>query len=404
MIYVVSHYYLPLVNPPATRMGHLVHFLVDQYGADNIRVVTGQPNYPDGKLPQAFTGRLFKRTTGDHGETVHHLYEYPTPFRGLVRKSLGLLSFAVGVFFYFLFRRLKPDDLVIVTSGPSFPPYAIYFLSTWKKNLTYVIDVRDLWPQVAAGMGYLNTHSWKYRLLDHLSNRMYRGADKAIGVSRGILEHLKHHVDSESLFHIPNPIDMDLFKPVPIQGKSEVFTVVFTGAFSFYVDLMTLMKAISKIDSIRVLLIGDGEARPEVEQFIQENELEERVLLQPFIKDKNQLVNIINSADLCYASLRASPHLTYATPTKILEYLSCNKPVLALLEGSFADELTTHLAAIVREPGNVAELQNTIERILEDGLPPLKEPRSFIEANYSLEKFNQRLASFFLHEPRESGR
>ena len=134
MIYLVSLYYPPISNPPANRIGHLARILVAKYGRDNVTVVTGRPNYPEGKLPREYRWRVFKRRTGAAGETIHHLYEYPAPFRGRNLKTLGLVSFAVSVFVYFLFRRLGPKDLVFVTSGPVFPAYSIYFLSRLKRR------------------------------------------------------------------------------------------------------------------------------------------------------------------------------------------------------------------------------------------------------------------------------
>ena len=126
MIYVVSHFYPPVQNPPANRMGHLAKLLKSMYGAENLVVVTGRPNYPDGKLSKEYRWRLFKRRTGDFGETIHHLYELPAPFGGFLRKTIGYFSFAFSVFVYFLFRRVREDSLVFVTV----PPYFLLMQST----------------------------------------------------------------------------------------------------------------------------------------------------------------------------------------------------------------------------------------------------------------------------------
>ena len=107
MIYIVSHFYLPVGSPAASRMGHLARILVERYGRDRVRVVTGRPNYPDGRLPAEYRWRIFRRTTGPAGEAIAHLYEIPAPFQGFLGKTIGYLSFAVSVFFYFLFRRVN---------------------------------------------------------------------------------------------------------------------------------------------------------------------------------------------------------------------------------------------------------------------------------------------------------
>lgn len=105
MIYIVSHYYPPVSNPSAVRMEYLAKLLLERYGADQVRVITGRPNYPDGKLLPEDKWRLFRRQTGRWGETIYHLYEFPAPFKGLYRKTLGLLSLSVSLFIFFFYAN-----------------------------------------------------------------------------------------------------------------------------------------------------------------------------------------------------------------------------------------------------------------------------------------------------------
>ncbi|MEM7391815.1 MAG: glycosyltransferase family 4 protein [Verrucomicrobiota bacterium] len=392
MIYVVSQYYRPLTNPPAVRMGHLVHGLIERYGAENIRVITGRPNYPDGKLQPGFAGRAFRVTRGEHGETIHHLYEYATPFRGFYRKTWGLLTFAAGVFLYFIGRRLRPEDRIFVTFGPAFPAYVFSWLCRWKKHLRYTLDVRDLWPEVAAGMGYLKPDSFTYRILARLSSRAYREADGLLANSEGIQAYLKARPEGFDSVYLPNPVDTELFRPLDVPRDGEAFTVVFSGAFSHYTDLMTLIEAVAVVQGLRLKLVGEGEAQPELERFIQAHGLGDRVQIIPFVSDRTELVRIIRSADLCFASLRDSPYLHYATPTKILEYMACGMPVLALLNGPFAETLTRDQVALVQAPGKVDGLSHTLRRIMDQGFPDLRNPRSYIETHFSLGAFHRRLS------------
>ena len=413
MIYIVSLYYLPLTNPPATRMGHLVKLLIKKYGKDQVIVVTGRPNYPDGRLAPEYRRRLFKKKTGPWGETVHHLYEYPTPFQGLYRKTFGLMSFAASVLIYFLFKRIQKKDLIFITTGPSFPVYALYLLKKIKRNVRYVLDVRDLWPQVVAGMGFLKADTLPYKLLDRLSNITYREAEKIVGVSEGINHHL-HTVTSTPLTLISNPIDMELFQPCPPEGTlafktrhHKIFdapnriTILFAGSYSFYVGLMTLMEAVLRTlpaaDNFRVILIGEGEEKPMIRNFIAKHHLREHVLLLPFLKDKREIVQWINAADVCFASLRDSAHLRYAIPTKILEYMSCDKKTLVGLKGPFADKLQENGVAVVIDPGDVQKLHEQLVQLINKPHQSLLKasPRAFVKNQYSLQNFNKKFSCFF---------
>ena len=214
MIYVVSLYYPPVSNPPSNRMEHLVRVLLKRYGADKVRVITGRPNYPDGILPSELKWRIYKKTVGGLGECIEYLYEVPAPFKGFFRKTLGLLSFSFSVFIYFLFKRLKKEDLIFVTSGPIFPVYAIYFLSKLKRKLRYVMDIRDLWPQTVAGLGYLQEGTFVYKQLKSLSDKAHNRAVASVGVVEGICDYIASVAPERPVSLIYNPVDTELFKPI----------------------------------------------------------------------------------------------------------------------------------------------------------------------------------------------
>jgi glycosyltransferase involved in cell wall biosynthesis len=317
MIYVVAFYYLPVSNPGANRMGHLVRALIERYGADQVRVVTGRPNYPDGKLRPEDKWRLFRRARGSLGETVDHLYEFPAAFRGLYRKTFGMLTFAASVFLYFLFRRVRSDDLVIVTSGPVFPAYAIYYLRRLKRRLRYVVDVRDLWPQIVAGMGFLGRETRLYRFLLALSDRTYRAAEAAVGVTEGIVDHLRGARRDDRVHLLYNPVDTALFKPLAEEDRlafrrahPEIFgdgrrtVFLFSGSFSITIDLFVLIaavkRAVAETRDIVVLLIGYGEQDALLKACVEREGLSSVVRFLPFMQ-RAELSRYIDAAHFCFS-------------------------------------------------------------------------------------------------------
>ena len=415
MIYIVSQYYQPISNPPGIRMGHLGRMLVETYGAENVRIVTGRPNYPEGKLQPGFRFRLFKRRTGEHGEIVHHLYEIPAPFQGLYRKALGLVSFAVSVSFYFLFRRIRKDDIVFLTTGPTFPMYALHLLRIVKRNLRLVIDVRDLWPQGVEAMGHIQSKSLSYRMMLRLSEGSYREARALVGNSDGIVYYLNSLDPAAAPELIYNPVDTARVRPLPeseraafLRERPALFpegktVFVFTGIFSNYVGLPVLIDAIALVAETRrdflFILIGEGEEKALLEEKITGHKIDDLVVLHPFVKQKSTLVGFINAAHYCFASLKDSPNLEYAIPTKILEYLGCDQRVLAALRGPFADKLTAAEVAIICEPGSAEGLRDAIVRCI-DAAPNQQSgessgPRAFIEEHFALTKFEERYRAFF---------
>jgi len=390
-------------------MGHLAQVLVDRYGAENVSVVTGRPNYPDGVLTSGYKWRLWKKRTGPNGERILSLYEIPAPFRGFLRKTIGYLSFAFSAFVYLVCTRFRRGDVVIVTSPPIFLAYAVMLASCVKKNLDYILDVRDLWPEGGLGMGFLKESSHTYRILDRLTKATYRRAIRIIAVEHGIHRHISKLEGASKVTMIPSPVNMDLFRVMDASdvsafrmAHSDLFgtenerVFLFSGAFSVYVDLMVLLRALTRVqektDAFRFLLIGYGEEEDKLREYVDEHGLDNKVKFVPFMP-REELVNYIGSADACFASLRNVPCFECAIPTKVLEYLTCDKFIVASLGGPFAAELQEKGLALVSARGDENALALSIMRVIEhpEVCEAKQSARDYIEANFSPSCFRTRI-------------
>ena len=276
MIYLVSLYYPPVSNPPSNRMQHMARVLVGEYGAENVTVVTGRPNYPAGKLAAEDRWRLCRREKGQWGETVMHLYEIPAPFQGLYLKTLGQVSFAVSFAFYLLFRRYRPGEVVFITSGPIFQVYVAWIMSKVRRGLRYVMDIRDLWPQTVAGLGHMKEDSTAFRILKSWTDRAHRSAFASVGVVEGIHDYIREVAPDRPAHLIYNPVDTDLFVPdseasvgafrqqhPELFGDSSKTVFLYAGVHSHAIDLVTMMRAVVQLAAMRsdfvFLVIGYGE-------------------------------------------------------------------------------------------------------------------------------------------------
>src|SRR4051812_24240772 len=73
-----------------------------------VTVVTGFPNYPEGRIYPGYRLQPIQHETID-GVRVVRLPLYPSHDRSSVRRSLNFLSFFVSAFVYLLLRRSKFD-------------------------------------------------------------------------------------------------------------------------------------------------------------------------------------------------------------------------------------------------------------------------------------------------------
>ena len=289
------------------------------------------------------------------------------------------MSFAVSVFFYLLCKRMASDDRVLVTSPPVFTALSVYAVSRLKKTLRYVLDVRDLWPQGLIAHEYVRASSLSYRCLLSLVEKSCRGADRTVSVSEGISEYLEGVVGAGRVSLIHNPVDTDFFRPMPAEemvrfradhsdmfGSGDRTVFVFAGTLGAHIGMRTVMEALEQVAcetrAFSFILIGQGEEEAAIRAFVHEHGSKPTCFFCLFM-ERRDLVRFIGAADFCIASLR-SPRLSYAIPTKILEYLACGKFVLAALDGPFAKLLAEADVALVSPTGDARALAGNLAEFI----------------------------------------
>jgi glycosyltransferase involved in cell wall biosynthesis len=124
--------------------------------------------------------------------------------------------------------------------------------------------------------------------------------------------------------------------------------VLFVGQFAPWVDFDVLLDAFATViraaPDARLVLVGDGELRPQVEELVRALGIEHAVTLTGFVRDRETVRDLLASAVVVVASHRAE-HLDRIgmNATKIAEYLACGRAVVA--------KDVARLREMIEEPG-----------------------------------------------------
>jgi glycosyltransferase involved in cell wall biosynthesis len=124
--------------------------------------------------------------------------------------------------------------------------------------------------------------------------------------------------------------------------------VLFVGQFAPWVDFDVLLDAFAMViraaPDARLVLVGDGELRPQVEELVRVLGIEHAVTLTGFVRDREIVRDLLASAVVVVASHRAE-HLDRIgmNATKIAEYLACGRAVVA--------KDVARLREMIEEPG-----------------------------------------------------
>lgn len=223
----------------------------------------------------------------------------------------------------------------------------------------------------------------------------YRSAAALIAVSEGIATWLERVTGRSDVVVSPNGANARLFRPgLPKPQHLPETYVVFFGQFAPWQRIDVLLEAHERPEwpaDVHLVVVGDGAARPLVEQAAARSERVQYLGMLPYAGVAPVVANALAAAVLTYAPERAG-----YSPLKLYEAMSCGVPVICSDTPGQAEYVRAERAGIVVPPldpdavaAAVAELAADRTRAREAGA----RGRRAVEERYSWEaRARQRLA------------
>jgi colanic acid biosynthesis glycosyl transferase WcaI len=382
------------MGAPAARVSELSKHWVE--AGHQVTVLTGFPNHPEGVLRSEYR-KQFRRGVfreAINGINVVRTWLLPFPNRKAYERMLNYSSFALSAALVGSF--LERPDVLIATS-----PQLLVGLSGWLisriKRVPFVFEVRDLWPEslTAVGMG----NSFLRETLAKIAGFLYAKADHVAVVTPAFRERLilDWRVPDQEISVIQNGVETTLFSPAGNSevrrelGREERFVVSFIGTLGFAHGLDCLISAAETLQTshpdILFLLVGEGADRERIAQMAKSKSLSNiRFVPQ---QPRDRIPDYIRASDACLVLLRKSEVFETVIPTKMLEFMSCGRPVILGVNGQARKILEKSRAGIYVEPENPRALCDAIISLRDQ--PGLGEAmgrggRAYITQNLSRER------------------
>jgi len=194
--------------------------------------------------------------------------------------------------------------------------------------------------------------------------------DSIFCISRFLVDFYKSRgLPGHKLFLIPSTVDPGRFtlngeKPLPYSY------IGYFGGLTFYRDnidvLIRAFALISEKYPDLYLVVGgfcSENERKQIEKLIQELNLSLKVNLLKYLS-RSEIVRYIEHSDIL-VMVRAKDLETQASfPSKLTEYLATSKPLVTVNVGEIPDYLTDGVNAYLVEPGNINELAEKLDYVL----------------------------------------
>lgn len=230
----------------------------------------------------------------------------------------------------------RPVDVNFFLSQP--PLFAAWgWLLRVLRGQHYFCVLMDLYPEVALRDGLLQERRWAARLLTRLARFVWRHADGIVVIGRCQRKKLTEAgIPREKIHFIPNWANAGIVHPVASSrnslrnrlGLGNSFVILYSGNMGVAHEFRTLLDAAERLliyPHIRLVLVGDGARRAELEREKQVRKLD-NVILLPF-QPSGRLAESLSLGDVHLVTLR-NGFEGVVVPSKAYAAQAAGKPLI----------------------------------------------------------------------------
>ncbi len=334
-----------------------------------VTVMTGKPNYPEGKVFAGHSAWGTARESFD-GIEVLRLPLFPRGKQSSLRLLLNYLSFIVAgtVIGPWMLRRRSFDAVFVYAPSPLLQALPAVWLA-WLKRAPMLLWVQDLWPESLSATGFIKNQR-ALDLVAHVVRFIYRHTDRVLVPSEAfrapILALTKGAAD---IHYYPNawieePVSDTLFDVEALTNDiASGFSVVFAGNLGAAQSLDTVLDAAERLQKAgsqaRFFLIGSGSLSSWLNEEIQSRQL--RNVLLPGRFAPAAMPRLYQAASALLVSLRDEPIFAFTIPSKVQGYLAAGRPIIASINGEGARVVKEAGAGVACAAGDAQALAEAVQ-------------------------------------------
>jgi colanic acid biosynthesis glycosyl transferase WcaI len=334
-----------------------------------VEVLTGFPNYPEGRLYEGYRLRAWQKDVMD-GISVTRAPLYPSHDSSAPRRIANYASFAVSASLVGSVT-VRGADVAYVYHPPAtiaLPAMTMRLL----RRTPVVMDVQDLWPETLGATGMVRS-----RMLMALAGAWcrltYRVARAIVvlspgfkarlverGVPAGKIEVIYNWCDESAIR--PEPPDQALRARLGLEGR---FNVVFAGTLGKAQGLESVLKAARLVAGTapraQFVFVGAGTEAERLRRIADESGLANVRFLPR--RPPSEIGAVLALADVLLVHLRDDPLFAITVPSKTQAYLAAGKPILMAVRGDAAALVERAGAGMVCPPGDPGGLATAVAEL-----------------------------------------
>ncbi|MGF1694907.1 glycosyltransferase family 4 protein [Vibrio lamellibrachiae] len=257
-------------------------------------------------------------------------------------------------------------------------------------GLDFIYERYSLWSHAGMTFGYENNipsilevnaplieEQKKYRgLIDEesaitITRKCFAAASLIITVSIEVAEYVNSFPEADGKVHVlPNGVNLQRFSNVHCGSEDEHshFTIGFVGTLKPWHGVEKLLESFALLHQshpeTRLLIVGDGPMRKELESQIRALNLVDVVKLTGAVEPSN-IAHYYQKMDVGVAPYPGDIHF-YFSPLKIYEYMAAGLPVVASNVGQISDLVDDHHHGLLYSAQELSQLTEALTYLVEN--------------------------------------
>ncbi len=327
-----------------------------------VTVLTGIPNYPQGKYYKGY-GLFKKRKETYKGIEIIRIPLIPRG-NNAIMLVLNYLSFVVSGFFWKLFTRIKAYYVFVFEVSPMTQALPGVWYAK-KRNIPCYLYVTDLWPEnveIAAGIKsrlILNSIGLMVDYIYKRCDRIFTASEsfiKAIN-KRGVpIDKIEFWPQYAEDFYVQFDRETVLVPEIP---QDSTFNIIFAGNIGVAQGLDILPKTAKILKkantAVRFNIVGDGRFKEALINMTKEyyvSDMFNFVEKQPPTRI-SEFMAVCDATLICLSKSRA---FSITLPAKTQSCLACGIPVIVSADGEIQKVISDANAGVCSDAGDAEML------------------------------------------------
>lgn len=333
----------------------------------DVTVITGYPNYPQGKIYSGFKNSLFSEELMD-GVPVIRTFTYADHSTSAIKRALNYLVFGLFAALAIVKYGKKNSFYYILQSSP-FVLLCAWAVRLFKPKSKLLLDIQDVFPENIRVSGFIKSEGI-ISFIDWILNTFYYScfdlfvtvsqSFRKIVISKGIAEKNVHTIYNWSM------VESDSSQVEKYSFDADRINIIYAGNIGVHQGLSKLaegFKIIEKeIPQVHFHFFGDGTDFVALESA---SISLENVTLHGRVSSK-EIVKYLYAADILFLHLIKDPIYECIIPSKLQAYVEVGKPILGGIEGEARALVTDNQLGEVFEPENNIDFAASVKNVCEN--------------------------------------